>query len=689
MRLYHLALTLPLLPIFCSTTEPSITQASEGRPFNVHDLVSLDRASQPALSPDGSHIAFVLRTTDLEANQGRTDLWLMRSDGTDLRRLTTNPASDTGPQWIDNRTVAFLSTRSDSQQIWAIDIDGGEARPVSHLPVDLDNLRVSPDGRLLGFSAQVYPDCDDLACTAKRDEEKKKVKATGELYDSLFVRHWDTWSDGKRNHLFVLPLAGGDPVDLMKKLDADCPTKPWGGIEDYDFSPDGSRVAFSMKKPMGSAEAWSTNEDIWLVPTDGSAAPQDITEKNEARDSQPVFSPDGKTIAYLAMQQPGYESDRYRIVLHDMASGENKIITEAWDRSPSSLSFSRRGDTLWVTADNFGQVSIFNVDLPSGKPKLVIKQGTNESPMDADRGLVFLRDSFTSPADFWLASTTGGNEKRLTELNRDRLKGVGFGGAEQFTFTGAKGDTVYAYLVKPVNFDPSKRYPLAFLIHGGPEGSFGNHFHYRWNPETYAGAGYAAVMVDFHGSTGYGQAFTEAIRDDWGGAPYEDLMKGLDAALKRYPWIDGDRACALGASYGAYMINWIAGNTDRFTCLVTHDGNLDERMAYFDTEELWFPEWEHRGTPWDNPDGYMKQNPINLVKNWKTPMLVVHGGRDYRVVDTQGLSVFTALQRKGIPSRLLYFPDENHWVVKPANSILWHDTVNAWLDQWLRPGEKK
>lgn len=689
MRLYHLALALPLLPIFCSTTEPSITQASEGRPFQVRDLVVLDRASQPALSPDARHIAFVLRTTDLEANKGRTDLWLLRSDGSQLQRLTTHPANDWAPQWIDNTTIAFLSTRSDSAQVWTISVEGGEASQLTHLPVDIDNLRVSPNGKLLAFSAETYADCDNLGCTVKRDEEKKNSKASGMLFDSLFVRHWDTWSNGKRNHIFTMPVAGGDAVDLMKKLDADSPTKPWGGIEDYAFSPDGARIAFSMKKPMGSAEAWSTNEDIWLVPADGSAPPTDITEQNPARDSQPVFSPDGKTIAYLAMARPGYEADRYRIVLHDIASGEKKVLTEGWDRSPGSLAYSRKGDKLWVTADHLGQVSIFSIDASSGKEKLVVKDGTNQSPMETDKGLVFLRDTLTSPADFWLSSTGGGNAKRMTELNRDRLKGVGFGGPEQFTFQGAKGDTVYAYVVKPVNFEPSKRYPLAFLIHGGPQGSFGNHFHYRWNPQTYAGAGYAAVMVDFHGSTGYGQAFTDAIRDDWGGAPFEDLMKGLDAALQRYPWIDRDRACALGASYGGYMINWIAGNTDRFKCLVAHDGNLDERMAYFDTEELWFPEWEHRGTPWENPDGYTKQNPVDLVKNWKTPTLVVHGGLDYRVVDTQGLSVFTALQRKGIPSRLLYFPDENHWVLKPANSILWHDTVNAWLDQWLRPGEKK
>jgi dipeptidyl aminopeptidase/acylaminoacyl peptidase len=474
----------------------------------------------------------------------------------------------------------------------------------------------------------------------------------------------------------------------MKGVDADCPLKPFGGVEDFSISPDGRRVVFSMKKPMGSAEAWSTNDDIWLVPSDGSAAPQNLTAENEARDSQPVFSPSGKAVAYLAMQRPGYEADRYRVALLDLDKGSKRILTERWDRSPASLGWARQGRSLWVTADHYGQQSIFAIDARTGKERLWVRDGTNRAPMEADRGLVFVRDTLTSPADLWTVGVAGGKPKRLTEMNRDRLAAVSFGQPEQFTFRGAKGDEIYAYLVKPVDFDPAQKFPVAFLIHGGPQGSFGNNFHYRWNPQTYAGAGYAALMIDFHGSTGYGQAFTDAINRDWGGAPYEDLMKGLDAALARYGWLDGDRVCALGASYGAYMVNWIAGNTDRFKCLVAHDGNLDERMAYFDTEELWFPEWERGGTPWDNPEGYAKHNPIELVKNWKTPTLVVHGALDYRVVDTQGLSVFTALQRKGIPSRLLYFPDENHWVLKPANSILWHDTVLGWLDQWLKPAKK-
>jgi dipeptidyl aminopeptidase/acylaminoacyl peptidase len=312
----------------------------------------------------------------------------------------------------------------------------------------------------------------------------------------------------------------------------------------------------------------------------------------------------------------------------------------------------------------------------------MVEKGYNVAPSEVPGGLVYLHDDLASPAELFLAARGGTAPRALTRINAERVAAARTGAYEQFSFTGAKGDTVHGYLVKPVDFAPDRRYPVAFLIHGGPQGSFGDHFHYRWNPQAYAGAGYAAVMIDFHGSTGYGQAFTDSIRGDWGGAPYEDLMKGLDYALSRYPFLDGQRVGALGASYGGYMINWIAGQTGRFRCLVNHDGNLDERLAYFDTEELWFPEWEH-GTPWEDPAGYAKHNPIEHVGKWKTPMLVIHGALDYRVVDTQGMSTFTALQRRGIPSRFVHFPDENHWVLKPLNSRFWHAQVLGWLDQWL------
>jgi dipeptidyl aminopeptidase/acylaminoacyl peptidase len=425
---------------------------------------------------------------------------------------------------------------------------------------------------------------------------------------------------------------------------------------------------------------------MYVAATTGADTPRNLTSANKAWDTGPAFSPDGRTLAYRAMQRPGFEADRFRIVLRPWPDGPERVLTEAWDRSPNEIVWSPDGRTIYATADNLGQSSLFAVDTASGAARTVVKDGHLASPAAARDRIVVALDQLRAPAELYAVMPDGSGLTAVTSINAKRLAEIKFGEPEQITFKGANDDTVHAWIVKPVDFDAARRYPVAFLIHGGPQGSFSNNFHYRWNAQTYAAAGYAVVMVDFHGSTGYGQAFTDAIRDDWGGKPLVDLQRGLDAALERFPWMDGGRACALGASYGGYMINWIAGNwPDRFRCLVSHDGNLDERFAYYGTEELWFPEWEHGGTPWENPDGYAKQEPIDHVANWKTPMLVVHGGRDYRVVDTQGLATFTALQRRGIPSKFLYFPDENHWVLKPANSILWHETVLDWLAQWTKP----
>jgi len=470
----------------------------------------------------------------------------------------------------------------------------------------------------------------------------------------------------------------------MPDMDADTPSKPFGGPEEIAFTPDSQGLVFSARDA-GPQEAWSTDFDLYLAPIDGSKKPCCLTEKNEAWDTGPVFSPDGKTLAYLAMAEPGYEADRLRIILRTWPGGKERVLAESWDRSPSSLCFSADGKKIFATATNTGQKSLFAIDIKTGFVRTVVKQGSI-SLVDVAAGRIFYGlNNLKSPTELYSVNPDGTDVRTITNINAKKIAVARMGDYEQFTFAGWNEETVYCYVVKPADFKPGRKYPVAFLIHGGPQGSFGNMFHYRWNPQAYAGAGYAAVMVDFHGSTGYGQAFCDSIQGDWGGKPLEDLKKGLAAALKRYPWMDGKKVGALGASFGGYMINWIAGNwPDRFRCLINHDGNLDERMAYFDTEELWFPERDHMGTPWTNPAGYEKHNPVNFVKNWKTPMLVIHGALDYRVVDTQGLATFNALQRLGIPAKLLYFPDENHWVLKPNNSILWHETVIAWLDQWVK-----
>ncbi len=692
---------------------------SESHPFSVHDMLAMKRISDPRVSPDGRRIVFVLTSFDVQESKSTADLWLVGTDGSGLRRLTSHSAKDGNPRWsADGKAVWFISTRGDGSaqskaggssgqsQVWRIAVDGGEAERVTDAPLDAGNLVISPDGSHIAFTLEVFLDCPAPAETKKRLEELEKRKATGQIHERLLIRHWDTWKDGRRSHLFVMSVGGdGAPevaagrfhaIDVMKDMDADVPSKPFGGTEEITFTPDGRALVFAAKD-VGLQEAWSTNFNLYVATIDGSAGPRCLTT-GEAWDTNPVFSPDGATLAWLAMSRPGFEADRRRIVLRpwpadgkepspsaEECGKEDRILTESWDRSADTIVWAPDGRTVYTTAGNIGQRSLFAVEVAAGQVRNVVEAGNVVGPAVAGNHIVFGCADLRSPVELHSVKPDGSGVRVVTRINAEQVAAVRMGEPEQFSFAGAGDETVYAYVVRPVDFEASRKYPVAFLIHGGPQGSFGNTFHYRWNPQAYAGAGYAVVMVDFHGSTGYGQAFTDSIRDDWGGKPLVDLQKGLAAALERYPWMDGDRVAALGASYGGYLINWIAGKwPDRFRCLVNHDGNLDERMAYYDTEELWFPEWERRGTPWDNPEAYTRHNPIDWVKNWKTPMLVIHGAKDYRVVDAQGISTFTALQRRGIPSKLLYFPDENHWVLKPANSVLWHETVIGWLDKWTK-----
>ena len=678
MSIFRLA---PLALVFAAA--PALAGAGKG--LTIDDMLAMQRVGEPAVSPDGKWVAFSVRDTDLAANKGRTDVWMAAVDGSTVRRLTTDPSGDTSPAWSpDGAYVYFASSRGGSSQVWRIAIAGGEAEQVTKLPIDVNGFRLFPDGKRLLVAMDVDPAARTLQGTLDVDAAKAKEPSSVMAYDSLLFRHWDTWEDGKFSHLFVWsPDKPDDARDLTPGLTTDTPTHPFGGMEDTAISPDGKTVAY-VARVGGKAIAYTTNTDVFLVATDGVAKPVALTAGNPAYDFAPSYSPDGKSIAVSAMARAGYEADRQRLVIYDVATRKPRTVTEAWDRSVGGVEWSKDGKTLYTTSDDLGNHALFAIDAASGKVTTLVDKGTNESPLVAGADLVFVRDTLTMPAELFRIPATGGVPRQITHFNDARVAKIAWGAYEQYTFTGAKGDTVYAYLVKPAGFDPKRtaKVPVAVLIHGGPQGSFGDHFHYRWNPEVFAGHGYAAVVIDFHGSTGYGQAFTDAINGDWGGAPYDDIMAGIDAALKKYPFLDGTRMAAAGASYGGFMINWINGKTDRFKALVCHDGNLDEQAAYFDTEELWFPEWEHGGTPWANPAGYAKANPIDLVANWKTPTLVIHGGKDFRVVDTQGLSTFTALQRKGIPSRLLYFPDENHWVLKPQNSRRWHNEVLAWLDRY-------
>ena len=699
-----MSLRLAVLPLCLLAALPL---AAQTRGLDVRDLVSIDRVSSPVFSEDGRQLVFAQRSAEADGSKAETAIYarnLVTRDMAPPRRVTPAGWNVNSPSLSpDGQTLYFLSAKNGSSQLYSMPLAGGTPRQLTDVAVDVGSYRLSPDGTRVAFSADTFADCGaDLACTKTRLTERKYAPASGVVYDQLFVRHWDTWRDGTRSRLFVadLPTARAAAVKTVRALghalDGDIPSKPFGGAGDYTWAPDGQSLVATVRIA-GRTEPWSTNFDLYRIDAVGDAAPVNLTEANPATDTGPVFSADGGTLFYRAMKRAGFEADRYALMALDLASGQAREIAPRWDRSPSSIAPSADGRALYVAAQDTGQYPLFRVDLDGGDVTPLVGDGSVSSFAVKGDTVALTRNNLQTGDVLYTASLqqlgeAGEGEpplRKITETAGERLPDVAFGEAEQFSFRGAGNATVYGYVVKPWNYQEGQTYPVAFLIHGGPQGSMANSWSYRWNAQTYAGQGYAVVMIDFHGSTGYGQAFTDAITGDWGGKPLEDLQKGWAAAQQRYAFLDGDRACALGASYGGYMVNWIAGNWfDRrgnapFKCLVNHNGVFDTRSMGLVTEELWFTEWEFGGTVAENPRAYERFNPARHIEKWVTPTLVVAGQNDFRVPIDQSLSSFTALQRKGVESKLLYFPDENHWVLKPANSILWHDTVNAWLEQHI------
>jgi len=658
------------------------------RPFTADDLVGLRRIAEPAVSPDGRMAAFALRETDLAANRGRWDVWLLdlAKPGAMPQPFQTDPANDSAPAFApDGKTVYFLSSRGGSAQVWAARVAGGAARKVTDLPVDVGGFSVAPTGDRLAIWAEADTGCADLDCAAKR-AEPVAGRGSARTYDRLFARHWDSWAGATRSRLFTVRI-GAVPAKeatlVSGNLVGDVPSKPSGGGEEIAWSPDGRMLYFALREA-GRSEPWSTNLDIFAVPADGSKAPDNLTPLNKATDTLPAISPDGRTMAYAAMARPGYEADKLTIWLRDLKSGAIRPLAQAWDRSVDSIAWSADGGSLYVTANSMGAKPAFKVDSWTGKVLPLTTSGSVSAVVPMPRGALITMDGLTEPADLFVSNEYGAL-RQVTNINADKLAGISWARPEQMRFEGANGDPVYAWVLQPPGLKPGQKAPLAFLVHGGPQSSFGNGWSYRWNPQVWAGAGYAVVMVDFHGSTGYGQAFTDSINNDWGGKPLEDLKRGLAAAGARYPWIDTANACAAGGSYGGFMMNWIAGQwPDGFKCLVNHAGIFDQRSMYYGTEELWFPEWEFGGPYFARPENYERWNPATFVTAWKTPMLVIHGQLDFRVPYLQGLQSFTALQRQGIDSRLVVFPDEHHWILKPQNSLQWHREALGWLDRHLK-----
>ncbi|HUL78627.1 MAG TPA: S9 family peptidase [Vicinamibacteria bacterium] len=647
--------------------------------FNATEMMKLRRLSDPQVAPDGSQVAYALTEIDLTAGKRNTDLWLAPVSGGEPRRLTSNPASDSRPRFRpDGRRIAFLSTRDGSSQVWVLDLAGGEPVKATSLATDVEAFDWIDGDRLLVVSA-VFPDCGaDPTCNSKRLGEAGKP-SSARVYDDLLVRHWDVWSDGRRRHLLLVPTDGGTAVDLTPGGD-DVPPFSLGG-EDWAVAPDGGEVCFSRKD--AKDEAWSTNAEVFVVPTAGGPARR--VSDAAGYDGGCRYSPDGSLLAWRSQVRAGYEADRWRLVVMDRKTGARRTLTEVFDRPVDSFAFSPDGKTVYFTAEEAGRSPVFSVPAAGGTVRTVLAGGTfgDLSVSPDGRVLVATEVALTHPAEIVRFGTDGSGLTRVTQVNDALLAGFALRPGESVNYAGAAGKSVQAWVVKPPDFDPAKKYPLLVLVHGGPQGAWADGWTYRWNAQVFASAGYVVFMPNPRGSVGWGQAFTDDVNRDWGGKAYEDVMKGTDFA-ESLPYVEKGRTSAAGASYGGYMINWIAGQTGRFKALVSHDGVFDLVSMYGSTEELWFPEWEFGGPYWANPTAYTRHNPRDFVRNFKTPTLVVHGEKDYRVPLEQGLAMFTALRRQGVPARLLVFPDENHWVLKPANSVRWYDEVIGWLDRWTK-----
>ncbi len=668
-----------IAPVMADTDKPRLTAEA---------LIGLPGVSSPTISPDGALIAYTVRKTDVAANKTASDLWLIEARERAVpRQVTTGEGAVSSLSWSpDGGFIYFLSRRGSTAQVWRVGVEGGNAEAVTDLPLDIGTYKLSPDGRTIAVTVEVFPDCETLACTVERVAAEKQSKGSGRVYEELFVRNWDTWTSPRMPQLFALPLedgrASGEAIRLMSGLKGPVPSLPFGGSEEYDFTRDGKSIVFSFR-PWNSAQAWSLNFDLYEVPVAG-GVPQNLTRGTRVYNTQPVHSPDGRLLAWRATHRPGFEADQFHIVLRDLETGGERLLTEDWDLSVESFAFSPDGAFVYALVDEKGQKPLWALAVADGERTRLTESGAVQSFSAAGDNIVFTATTISEPGEIHVRSIASGNTARLTDHARSEARKLQLGEAEQFSFSGANGDTVYAHMVKPAGFQPGQRYPVLLYLHGGPQQSFGNFWGSRWNFQTAPADDIAALVIDFHGSPGYGQAFTDAVSLNWD-MPLEDVLKGLEAAGERYAWLDTDRACAIGGSYGGYLVNWIAGKApDAFRCLINHAGPFDLRAMAYATDELFMMDWEFGGRAYEDPSVTERFNPVLYVGNWKTPMLVLHGERDYRVPVDQGISAFTAAQRMGVPSRLVVFPDENHWIINPANSIQWQREVEAWLRKWLR-----
>ncbi len=643
-------------------------------PISFDDFIGLHAVSDLQLTPDGRLAAFVVTDYSLQTNRGNSDIWIVGvGDRTPARQLTNKPGSDSQPRWSpDGKHLAFVSDRDGSSQIYVVSPTGREPKKISRLKMGPTNLTWSPDGAAIAFSADVsWP-----------EQHEGKFPSQAKVWDELFYRHWNEWRVGVRSHVFLLNLRSGDSTDLTP-FDADYPTLALGGNQDIVFTPDGRWLAVVAN--LDKNRAASTNNDIWLIPTQG-GNPVNLTKANLSNDNNPVFSPDHKWVAYRAQVRPGFEADRQHLMLMDWQSRQVRDLTGDWTLSVDEIIWSPDSKLVYALAEEEARTGLYRISVADGRRERVINNSYDQSPRITPDGrtIVCLRENSRQPDELFAVDLASGETRQLSHVNSEALAGLEMNAVEDFWFSGARAARVHGLLLKPPAFDPNRKYPLVYLIHGGPQGAMQDDFHWRWNYQMFAAPGYVVAMVNFHGSTGYGQDFTDSISRHWGDYPYEDLMKGLDYLEAQYPFIDSKRIAAAGASYGGYMIYWMGTQTKRFACLVAHDGVFDPESMYGATEELWFPEWEFGGTPWNSREIYRRWSPANFSQNLTTPMLIVHSQQDFRVDVSQGYAAFTALRRQGVPARFLYFPDEGHWVARPRNRRVWWNETLGWLEKYLQ-----
>ena len=673
----------------------SLLIAQSKRPLELADMFRIQRVSDPAVSPDGKSVAYTLTTPNLAANKTSTDIWIISAEGGTAKQLTTHPAHDRHPVWSPNgQWIAFESTRSGESQIWLMKQDGSGQKQFTTISTQASTPLWSPDGKLIAFVSDVYPEysnrpfvlSDSLNKKKIADAEKSNVKA--KILTQLFYKNWDTWLDGKRQHVFVQEVEAGDAFDVTPLMRDGVPRSQTfnTGVE-FSFSPDNREIAHTASPIITREEAWTTNYDIWLVPLDGRATRQMTT--NRAADGCPRYSPDGRYVAYRAQGTPGNEADRWELFLFDKTTNTTRSLTPRFDSHIEEISWSSDSKLIYFAAEEKGNKPIWSVSVAGNDVKKVFDDATNGEIDITSSAIFFTHQNAVRPAEIYSVGLDGKNAKQITRTNNELFAGLDIPQPESIWFKGAGGTQVQSWIFKPAKIVQGSKYPLVYLVHGGPQSAWLNSWSFRWCPALWAAQGYIVMTPNPRGSLGFGQKFTNEVTGDWGGKVFVDLMRGLDYAC-RLPYVDSTNKAAAGASFGGYMMNWFQGHAgNRFKTLITHDGVYNFVSMYGTTEEVWFDDWEHSGTPWEKPAEYAKFSPHTYAKDFKTPNLIIHGEKDYRVPVTEAMQLFTALQRKGIPSKFLYFPDEGHWVLKPANSKLWHETVFGWLKEYLHKGDAK